>query len=133
MGNTMNMVRARRLSAEECAKLDIEPDSLNELAVSTEPQSHGRMAGGFDVYGMGAEMMTLTIRGHGRFEVADLAEASLVYQRVRDESGEGGSTFGPGRIVGAAGPHYVSYNGRVWRGRPQDWQAGAVPVMEAQS
>ena len=36
IGNTMNMVRARRLSAEECAKLDIEPDSLNELAVSTE-------------------------------------------------------------------------------------------------
>jgi hypothetical protein len=42
--------------------------------------------------------------------VADLAEASRVYQRERDASGEGGSTFPVGRV----GSHRISYNGKVW-------------------
>lgn len=45
-----------------------------------------------------------------------LHECSLFYQKVRDESGEGASSFPVGRIVG--GPEkglVISYNGRIWR------------------
>lgn len=65
------------------------------------------------------------------YEVTDLADASLTYQRVRDESGEGGSTFPPGTVFGLPDPHYISYNGRVWKGTPRGWKEGMTPVMEA--
>lgn len=66
-------------------------------------------------------MTTLTLRIGRRHTVAvsSLAEASLVYGRVRDDSGEGASTFPGGRV----GKHRVSYNGRVW--------LGGVVVQEA--
>jgi len=44
--------------------------------------------------------------------VASLSEASVIYQRERDASGEGCSTFPRGRV----GKHTISYNGRVWLG-----------------
>lgn len=50
--------------------------------------------------------------GKKRFTVATLAEASAIYERERDASGEGFSTFRPGKI----GRLHVSYNGRVWDG-----------------
>jgi hypothetical protein len=40
-------------------------------------------------------------------------------------SGEGASTFPNGKIIGADGPHYVSYNGKVWKGK---WVEGKKPV-----
>ena len=62
-------------------------------------------------------------------EVADFAEASAVYCRVRKESGEGGSTFPTGSLPG----HYVSYNGKVWAGKAKDWKAGDAPVYNPYS
>ncbi len=56
-----------------------------------------------------------TIRSR-RYQAATLRELSEAYCKVRDESGEGGSTFRSvnvfakgGKIVG-----HISYNGRVW-------------------
>lgn len=65
--------------------------------------------------------MRLRIGKRLSVEVADLREASIVYQRERDASGEGASTFPFGRV----GKYTVSYNGRVW--------LGDLVVLEAQS
>ena len=67
--------------------------------------------------------MKLVVRSQV-FEVKDFAEASATYCRLRNESGEGGSTFRPGRLAG----NYISYNGRVWKGKPRDWTPGTQPV-----
>lgn len=64
--------------------------------------------------------------GRKVFEVAGFPEASAVYQRERNASGEGASTFPVGRIPG----HYVSYNGKVWAGSPKDWAPGKAPVFD---
>lgn len=47
---------------------------------------------------------------------ATLADVSATYSRLRDESGEGASTFPEARVSDAAGKiiGYVSYNGRIW-------------------
>ena len=53
-----------------------------------------------------------------KFPVKTLEEASKVYQRERDHSGMGASTFGSGSILkGSKEVAYVSYNGRVWEGK----------------
>lgn len=52
--------------------------------------------------------------GKRQFPASDLAEASRIYQRERDASGEGGSTFHQGHINVIGGTFKVSYNGRVW-------------------
>jgi hypothetical protein len=70
--------------------------------------------------------MKLRIGNRLTIEVKDFAEASRIYSAERDASGEGGSTFPVGRLPG----HYVSYNGRVWKGSPKAWQAGNVPVYD---
>lgn len=70
--------------------------------------------------------------------VSSLAEASAIYQRLRDESGEGASTFPFGKVHDAGGGanYVISYNGRVWRGGTSRnsgaGTAGAL-VMEAVS
>lgn len=59
------------------------------------------------------------LRGHV-FIASTLAEVSTMYSRERDASGEGMSTFPTanvireGKVIG-----YVSYNGRIWGGKPQ--------------
>ena len=60
--------------------------------------------------------MELKIGSRSRHTVADFAQASEIYCTERDMSGEGASTFPNGKIIGADGPHYVSYNGKVWKG-----------------
>ena len=62
--------------------------------------------------------MELKIGRRSKHTVVSLAQASEIYATARDESGEGYSTFPVGIIMGAAGPHYVSYNGKVWQGKP---------------
>lgn len=60
-------------------------------------------------------------------------EASEAWSRFRDESGLGASEMpGVPEILGADGQAigYVSYNGRVWPGRPQDWHAGLQPLYD---
>lgn len=66
--------------------------------------------------------MILTIGKRHAVNVADVVEASAVYCRLRDESGEGGSTFPEGKLPG----HRISYNGKVWKAGP--WKSGDVPV-----
>lgn len=71
--------------------------------------------------------MLLMIKGHafettedrvaqeGLAEVWDLEDASKVYCQVRDESGEGASTFPDGLVFGSNSLAYtISYNGKVW-------------------
>lgn len=56
--------------------------------------------------------MKLTIGKRYRIEVTNLADAQRVYCSLRDESGEGASTFPDGRVDN----YRISYNGRVWDG-----------------
>jgi len=63
--------------------------------------------------------------GANRYPVASLAEASALYSELRDDSGEGASTWPTGHIVGT--DMQVSYNGKVFQGR---WFAGKKPVYD---
>lgn len=55
-------------------------------------------------------------RLHLEAPVRSIAEASAIYARMRDASGEGGSTFPPGAIfIEGIETHRISYNARVWR------------------
>lgn len=58
------------------------------------------------------EPLTLTI-GRKHFIATDLTDASRIYQRERDDSGQGSGTFPDGRV----GKYRISYNGRVWHGK----------------
>jgi len=60
--------------------------------------------------------------------VADHAEASDLYSRRRDDSGEGASTFADGRIVDGRGRDVgrISYNGRIWAPGPHDPDAEPI-------
>lgn len=58
-------------------------------------------------------------------QVADFAEASVKYCALRDESGEGASTFPFGKLTLNGEVLEVSYNGKVWRKRmnaEQPWK-----------
>ena len=49
-----------------------------------------------------------------RCEVASLDEAVTAYEALRDQSGEGASTFAAGEVSGPGGARWrISYNGRV--------------------
>lgn len=63
-----------------------------------------------------AAQIVLKIRGEKPFKVATLADASAIYQRYRDESGEGASTFPDGKLAVGARSLKISYNGRIWDG-----------------
>jgi len=71
---------------------------------------------------------SMKLRGQTYF-LATLADASKVYQMVRDESGEGGSTFPDGKVSGPEGVYRISYNGRVWKGLKT--KLSDRPVLEA--
>ena len=58
--------------------------------------------------------MKLKIGKRHNIEVASLEEASRVYCTLRDESGEGASTWPNGTVTGG---YRVSYNGRIWLGK----------------
>ena len=61
--------------------------------------------------------MKLSI-GRRLLTVHDLDDAQTAYCRSRDLSGEGASTFRPGRVFASAKPMIqiatISYNGRCW-------------------
>ena len=74
--------------------------------------------------------MKLTIGKRHSIAVKDLAAAQDHYRRLRDESGEGASTFPDGRV----GNYRISYNGRIWLGDTAivgAFASLAVPVREA--
>jgi hypothetical protein len=58
-------------------------------------------------------MTTLMIGRRHKIEASDAAEASAIYCKLRDESGEGASTWPNGRF----GKYHISYNGKVWSGK----------------
>ena len=58
---------------------------------------------------------TLVIGRRHRSEHLSVREAQAEYVRLRDESGEGCSTFPHGKIWEVFGPRIrISYNGRLW-------------------
>lgn len=65
------------------------------------------------------------------YHPATLAEASSIYCTLRDESGEGASTFRETEVVDQDGKFVarISYNGRVWANR--EWTSGEQPILEA--
>jgi len=67
--------------------------------------------------------MQLKIGKRHLIEVTSLAEASRIYCELRDESGEGSSTWPEGQV----GQHRISYNGKVWLGK---WESSATPVFD---
>lgn len=71
----------------------------------------------------------LTIRGRHSQAVSTLRDASEAYAKVRDDSGEGASTFPEGVVrAGRLAIGRVSYNGRVWQ--PGEWKQGDRPLYD---
>lgn len=60
--------------------------------------------------------LTFKIRSQS-FTAATLKEASEIYCRERDDSGEGASTFSPANVRdgGKKMVAHISYNGKVWK------------------
>lgn len=77
-------------------------------------------------------MPTLTLKiGMREMLIAlDLHHAADLYSEHRDASGEGASTFPPGRVFDESGRPIarISYNGRVWP--PARWQPGMAPLID---
>ena len=67
---------------------------------------------------------TLKIGRRKSVPVRDLVDASNTYGILRDESGEGASTFPDGRVIVGKVSYRISYNGRVW--------SGETCILEAQ-
>lgn len=63
-----------------------------------------------------APSFTLRI-GREKFQVDSLTHASILYQDLRDASGCGASEWPAGRIEIDGVEFFISYNGRVWRGK----------------
>lgn len=60
-------------------------------------------------------MITLQIGNRYSIECTDIGTASAVYQKLRDKSQEGASTFAFGDVIKAGKKiATISYNGRVW-------------------
>lgn len=60
-------------------------------------------------------MLTLQIGKRHTIQCADIGTASAVYQKLRDESQEGVSTFPFGDVLQSGNKiATISYNGRVW-------------------
>lgn len=71
--------------------------------------------------------------GRRRYQIASLRQASQMFEKARDASGLGSSKIRPALIVREDGSPvgYVSYNGRVWSGTPQDpFNPDAVPLYD---
>jgi hypothetical protein len=64
------------------------------------------------------------------FPFTSAEEVSAAYRATIERLGIGGSQTPACIILDSAGNEtgYVSYNGRVWRGRMRDWQPGKEPV-----
>lgn len=64
--------------------------------------------------------MLVKIPSQRAVKVVSYKEASELYSKARDESGEGASTWGLGFIKDRWGNKlaYISYNGKVWAGQP---------------
>jgi hypothetical protein len=78
---------------------------------------------------MAAFKFTMVIR-RVDYGADTLRELSAIYCRVRDATGEGASTFRPVDVreddkhIG-----YLSYNGRIWEGRPANWNGNSTKLI----
>lgn len=70
--------------------------------------------------------------GRKRYQVETFKRASEMFCAVRDKAGNGASRTPSPLIVDDVGGviGHVSYNGRVWPGTPQGWQAGVQPLYD---
>lgn len=75
--------------------------------------------------------VTVTVRGRAR-RYASLRTAVLHHNQLRQRSGKGGSQW-PTWFVECEGErYYISYNGRVWAGTPQEWTPETTEVEVTQ-
>lgn len=70
--------------------------------------------------------------GAKRYQIASLQQASQMFEQARDASGLGASGIPSPLIVRQDGSTFgfVSYNGRVWAGSPQDARHDATPLYD---
>jgi hypothetical protein len=68
--------------------------------------------------------------GARRFPFSSFEEISRAYRQTIERLGLGASECPPCHILDHRGEiaGYVSYNGRVWRGAPHEWQSGQRPL-----
>lgn len=66
--------------------------------------------------------------GTNCYPVESIAAASDLYARLRDESGEGASSWRDGELVFNGTRYRISYNGKVWNAGP--FMSGARPVFD---
>jgi hypothetical protein len=77
-----------------------------------------------------ATAMTIKV-GRKTYQIPDFATASRLVCEARDRAGIGGSRFTPPVIYrGDEQVAYVSYNGRVWAGKPGQWKPGCEPLYD---
>lgn len=63
--------------------------------------------------------------------VATLNEASAIWSAYRDQKGLRSSSAPRVDIVVEGEPRaYVSYNGKVYEGRPEGWKSGVKPLFD---
>jgi hypothetical protein len=74
------------------------------------------------------EKGTLKIGRRATLAVSSIAQASAEYSRLRDESGEGASTFPNGSLLIDGKFYCISYNGKVWKN--ETWRTDSVPVFD---
>ena len=68
-------------------------------------------------------MVTLSIPKRHRGTYGDFTQARAAYERIRDESGEGASTFPSAVVWEQYGPRVrISYNGRFWLNDKPIWE-----------
>lgn len=75
--------------------------------------------------------MHVMVTGNKVVPVTSYEEASKVCRAYLDKTGIGNTRWTGGALFeGEKQIGYVSYNGRVWSGRAQDWQPGMVPLWD---
>ena len=77
------------------------------------------------------EDLYLLVEGR-KYPVRSIKDASEKFCVVRDRMGVGASQMPQVLLVNDHNKtrYYVSYNGRVWAGAPNDWKAGDKPVYD---
>lgn len=63
-----------------------------------------------------------------RYPVSDMVHASRLVATIRDRTGAGASELGDAFPIFEDGKMiaHVSYNGKVWRGHPEDWKTNEL-------
>ena len=67
------------------------------------------------------------------YPVESLEDASRRFRAVIETAGSGGAETPTPFILDESGKRigYLSYNGRIWAGRPEEWKPGDVPIYDS--